>query len=310
MKKIFALAVVAAAAAPAFAQSSVTIYGRLNVTAESVKIGSAKEDNMLNNNASRIGFKGVEDLGGGLKAGFQLEHGLDPTDGQASGGSRFWNRHSELWLGGNWGTVRMGYWFPETYMATADYISMHNHDTGRSADQFYVGTFATNRVGYRTPKFGAFQAEVDVAEGKVYNLSGTASFGRYEFGAGYSQADGADKQFALRGNATFGAFTVGAYYQRAQDWTLLGDRDSYRLAGMYTMGAFEFHANVGFAGEWSNVTDSDATQYTLGVNYNLSKRTKVYGYYSEVNNKAAAAYLSGIAGADSKSFAVGVRHNF
>ncbi len=43
---------------------------------------------------------------------------------------------------------------------------------------------------------------------------------------------------------------------------------------MYAMGAFEFHVNVGRAGEYKNINDSDATQYTLGYNYNLSKRTK------------------------------------
>jgi predicted porin len=49
---------------------------------------------------------------------------------------------------------------------------------------------------------------------------------------------------------------------------------------MYTMGASEFHANVGHANKWSNIADSAATQWTLGYNYNLSKRTKVYGYYT------------------------------
>ncbi|HSU20527.1 MAG TPA: porin, partial [Variovorax sp.] len=45
-------------------------------------------------------------------------------------------------------------------------------------------------------------------------------------------------------------------------------------------------------------------------NHNLSKRTKVYGYYTRVNNGAAASYQSGVAGADFRSLAVGVRHNF
>ena len=76
------------------------------------------------------------------------------------------------------------------------------------------------------------------------------------------------------------------------------------------MGASEFHVNVGRAGEFKNVNDSDATQFTLGYNYNLSKRTKVYGFYSRVNNSATAVYQSGVAGADFSSLAVGIRHNF
>jgi predicted porin len=61
---------------------------------------------------------------------------------------------------------------------------------------------------------------------------------------------------------------------------------------MYTMGASEFHANVGHANKWSNIADSAATQWTLGYNYNLSKRTKVYGYYTKVNNSKGANYVT------------------
>ena len=68
--------------------------------------------------------------------------------------------------------------------------------------------------------------------------------------------------------------------------------------------------NVGHAGKWSKVDDSSATQWTLGYNYNLSKRTKVYTYYTKVNNKKGADYMTGTAGDDFSSFALGVRHNF
>lgn len=62
----------------ALAQSSVTLYGRINVSAEHQKEGNASATAMANN-ASRIGFKGVEDLGGGMTAGFQFESGIDPA---------------------------------------------------------------------------------------------------------------------------------------------------------------------------------------------------------------------------------------
>ena len=76
------------------------------------------------------------------------------------------------------------------------------------------------------------------------------------------------------------------------------------------MGVSEFHVNVGHANSWSNVNDSDATQWTLGYNYNLSKRTKVYTYYTRVNNKAQSGIMVAKPGDDFSSFAVGVRHNF
>ena len=83
---------------------------------------------------------------------------------------------------------------------------------------------------------------------------------------------------------------------------------------MYAMGASEFHVNVGRAGEYKNINDSDATQYTLGYNYNLSKRTKVYGYYTRVSNSSGARYMldnsTTPSGSDFSSIAVGIRHNF
>src|SRR6185295_11492601 len=103
MKKQFALGLLAAVAASgAFAQSSVTVYGRLNVTVESIKVGDGDRQGDVHNNSSRIGFKGTEDLGGGLKAGFQIEHGFDPTTGTAN--AQFWGRQAEVNLSGGFGT--------------------------------------------------------------------------------------------------------------------------------------------------------------------------------------------------------------
>ncbi|HEX5684220.1 MAG TPA: porin [Ideonella sp.] len=312
MKKQFALGLLAAVAASgAFAQSSVTVYGRLNVTLESQKVGEDGDRfSEVNNNSSRIGFKGTEDLGGGLKAGFQIEHGFDPTNGKAA--DTFWGRQSEVNLGGGFGTVRLGNFTPESYYATADYISMHNHDTGLSSDTLYAfDTYVTaNKVGYASPNFGGFQFHASVAEGsatteRTYDLAGNFDRGPLHLGAGFSKQD-ENKQFALRGLYEMGAFTVGAYYQRA---TLegAGNRNNFRLAGMYAFGANELHLNVGRTGDYSEVDDSGATQWTVGYNYNLSKRTKVYGYYTSVNVADDAAQFYGD---DRNSFALGIRHNF
>jgi predicted porin len=79
---------------------------------------------------------------------------------------------------------------------------------------------------------------------------------------------------------------------------------------MYTVGATELHANYGNAGKIGSNANTGASQFTFGVNQNLSKRTKVYGFYTKVDNKSAAGYVSGVAGGDASSFALGVRHNF
>ena len=300
----------------AFAQSSVTLYGRVNTTVERQEVGNVKTTGLFDNN-SRFGFKGTEDLGGGLKAGFQLESGFNSDTGASA--ATFFGRQSEVNLSGGFGTVRLGNFFPESYYATADYVSMHNHDTGNSSDAFYAYVMpSANKIAYRTPSFGGLTVDAAVAlheqvtGGKnAFDLAVNYNLGALALGAGYSKL-GDVNQFAGRALYTFGAFTVGGYIQRDEDAFRAngGKRNTFRLAGAYNLGASEFHVNVGRAGEYKNINDSDATQYTVGYNYNLSKRTKVYGYYTRINNGANSLNWAVPTGDNFSSFAVGVRHNF
>ena len=82
-RSLIIAAALAGIGASAFAQSSVDLYGRVNVTIERQKIGNTN-DTRMQNNASRFGLRGSEDLGGGLKAGFRLEHGFNINDGRAA----------------------------------------------------------------------------------------------------------------------------------------------------------------------------------------------------------------------------------
>jgi predicted porin len=325
------------AAGSALAQSSVTIYGRLNETVERQKDGSWST--RVVNNASRIGFKGTEDLGGGLKAFFLIEHGFSADTGAAA--STFWGRESNVGLThATLGTLRLGNMGPTAaYFATADYISMHNHDTGTSSDAFYLYPGdARNTIAYKTPNFAGLEAEVQLGlreggapNGNVSNTQTVAvnyDRGPLHLGAAYVNGPltaGTDvysdsQELGLRALVELGAFTVGTYYIRNEFEAAPTDpgnsykRDSFRVSGMYTTGPVELHANVGFAGKLkvngASEGGSDAIQYTLGVNYNLSKRTKVYGFYTGVDNKSAASYNVTNAGDDFQSFAVGIRHNF
>jgi predicted porin len=320
MKRLFPLGPVlaallaAVAATSAQAQSAVTIYGRLNATVERQKLGDGSTRTVLQNNSSRIGFKGTEDLGGGLKAGFQLEHGFNVDTGVPSQGNSYWARQSEVNVGGGFGTLRLGNFTSEAYYATADYISNHNHDTGTSSDAFYAYLGRNiNKIAYRAPALGPVTLEGAVSlheqttGGKnTYDLAANYQAGPLHLGAGYEKNDKAN-QFALRVFYELGDFGLGAYYQRDEDGfgAGLGKRNNIRLSAMYTLGLSEFHLNVGRAGDYSNTPgrDTSARQGTLGYNYKLSKRTKVYGFYTKVDDKGT---LYG----DFSSFAVGVRHNF
>jgi predicted porin len=321
-KTVIALALLALGGA-ALAQSSVTLYGRLNASAEQQDFNGRKLK-VLQNNASRIGFKGSEDLGGGLRAGFQLEHGFNVDTGTQSQ-TQFWARQSEVNLSGGFGMLRLGNFTSEAYYATADYISMHNHDTGTSSDALYAYlTRNRNKIAYRTPEFVkglTMEAAVLAGEGqgpRQWEAALNYGNGPLHVGLGYEKSSDAN-QFAASVLYEFGAFVVGALVQRDEDgWGPgLGTRTSYRGSFAYNFGSNELHLNVGRAGDYSRVADSDATQWTVGYNYNLSKRTKAFAFYTKLNDGAANIYGSNVFGiattgrkTDFSSLAVGVRHNF
>jgi predicted porin len=321
MKRALFIALSTLAAGSALAQSNVTIYGRLNETVEREKV-AGNSRTVVNDNASRLGFKGSEDLGGGLKANFLLEHRFRPDTGTAAGD--FWAGDS--WVGlssSNYGALRLGRMISTAYFATADYVSYHNHDTGSSSDALYnlgfQSWYTKNKIAYKTPSLAGATVEVQYGlretgvapasdrNSNGFELAANYNVGDLALGLGFTK-DGADKQVAVRGQYTIGAFTLGGYYQRTgfkDIYATGGKANIFRLAGMYTLGASEFHANAGLAGKRDGIADSDAQQFTLGYNYNLSKRTKVYTYFTKINAEAATAYV-----ADYSSLALGIRHNF
>ena len=126
-KSLIALAVVALSGA-AMAQSSVTLYGVADAGLGKIKSAGNDASNKvqftsastMNNGDSRLGVRGVEDLGAGLKIGFNFETGLDLDDG-ATTTQTFWARQANLSVGGNWGTVKLGRQFTPSYLTTAAY---------------------------------------------------------------------------------------------------------------------------------------------------------------------------------------------
>lgn len=304
MKTKIALAALAVlTAGGAFAQGSTEVYGRLNLSVEQQKIDGDKDTGMFDN-ASRIGIRGSEDLGGGLKAGFVLEHGFAADTGSAA--STFWGRESTVSLSGGFGKLRLGnLTASEAYFAIADYVSMHNHDTGSSSDALY-GFVATgqlqNGIAYTSPTLNGMRFDIQYGLKETTKTDNPLSLavnydaGPLHLGLGYEDYDG-NKSTAVRALYEMGAFTVGGYIERGSGDTRF---NNFRLAGMYTLGASEFHLNFGKRGDTNDVNGTDADQSTLGYNYNLSKRTKLYGYYTKLS----------VGSSDFSSFALGMRHNF
>lgn len=303
--RIVIAAVAALTAGSAFAQNSVEIYGRLNLSLESQKLNGTTSKGIYDN-SSRIGFRGTEDLGGGLKAGFVIEHGFNADTGAGAGA--MWGRESTVSLSGSFGTIRLGNMpASEAYFATADYVSMHNHDTGSSSDALYgfvaVGQL-TSAIAYTSPTMSGLRLDVQYGFKETNKpdapLSMAANYdaGPMHLGLGYEEYDG-QKSTALRGLYEMGAFTVGGYYERGSGNV---SYNNVRLAGMYAMGASEFHLNFGKRSGGDNAVDAD--QFTVGYNYNLSKRTKLYAFYTSLDQDQQNGT------AKFSSYGVGLRHNF
>ena len=312
-KIVAAAGLIAISATAAAADSSVNVYGRIDTAIESVKTGNARV-NGVNNSGSYFGLKGQEDLGNGLKVGFQLESAFNSDDGAISEDEFFSNR-SELNLSGSFGTVRMGRFLNPSYYAIADRASLHNEDYGITYDQLYqdIG-YVANRLAYKSPEMNGLTLESSIgfherdasSNGKnAYDLAANYDRGNWSFGAGYSEL-GNDKQAALRATWAQDAWTVSGYVQRSEQ---AGEKTNViRTAVAYAIGAGEIHANFGHANGENAET---ANQWTVGYNHHLSKRTKVYALYSQIQNKNGAAFGDNLmANEDQKSVSVGIRHNF
>ncbi|MGA7179155.1 MAG: porin [Thiobacillaceae bacterium] len=359
-KKLIALALASAFAAPAFAATSnVDIYGIVNMSLNSVTSNTGADRSLsLVSNVSRLGFKGSEDLGGGLAAIWQLEANLQP-DNQIGYTTL---RDSFVGLKSNFGTVLAG-----------------THDTplkmlGRSVDNFgdtmadsrnILGANAfgpgiqgasifdirsKNTIAYVTPDFSGLSAvlayvtdhqaavatKCALASGLDCNKndawSGLVQYanGPIYLGGGYEKhnvvsgfAGSNHDIWRLVGSYTLGDFKLGAQYDHQDDNLSphVFKRDGYGVFGNYTLGNIVLKANYLKANKIDGTPSSDADQWTLGADYNLSKRSTVYAYYAKVNNSANSAYgLGGGAGtsnstyghfnADPDTFGIGLKHAF
>jgi predicted porin len=349
-----AVASACAAPAFAQVPAEIQVYGRVNVSVERIAVknsGNAALPNDTNNelvdNSSRIGFRGNKDLGGGLKGIWQVESRVKLDD---STGSSFSTRDSYAGLQGGFGTIRAGRSIGPVYYATYDYISLHNHDTGTSSDNLLAPTifgnagFMNNLLWYTSPKMGAFSADVAYSLGptgtnearvaglsqpKYIGLVGSYDQGGLHAAVSYantkntSDIDGGapvqgnnDTAMTIGALYDFKSFVLGGLVEKSKSDKVGGgdaDRTYWRLAAMLPVGQHEFHVNYGIAGK--TATNDGAKQYTLAYNYNITKTTKVFVFYTTVDNDTAGTYgfrqsSPATPGADFSSIALGFRHNF
>lgn len=236
----------------AHAQSSVTLYGIID---ESVTFlhnqGGKNQWATLAGNlqGSRWGLKGSEDLGGGMKAIFQLENGFDPNNGRLGQGGREFGRQAYVGVThGGFGTVTLGRQYtPDTDMVqgiTADNYFGSVFATPGDVDNYDNSVRVNNSIKYVSPVFAGLQAE------GLYAFGGQAgSVGdRRAWGAALSYTSGplalaASYQYYNGGSVTAG---IRSFANTTSDSIFNGPVNSgydsaasikiARVAGQYTIG--------------------------------------------------------------------------
>jgi predicted porin len=208
-KSLLALAVLGAFAGVASAQSSVTLYGTVDLNGRYVKSDGTDRRLSLSQdgiNSSQLGFRGVEDLGGGLKAGFNLLAGVNADTGTTN--SKFFNRRSTVSLFSNAGEVRLGRDYTPTFWNLTVFDAFGTNGLGSSTNvrNGYGGTRQDNTIGYFLPgNLGGFygQAMVGASEGGTSGDRPSRYYGgRVGFAAGPFDVAGAYAEAKMRANAT------------------------------------------------------------------------------------------------------------
>jgi predicted porin len=302
-KTLIALAAVAATGA-AMAQSSVTLYGvadagigRDGVGAKANFISSTG----MNNGTSRWGVRGVEDLGGGLKAGFNFEAGLSLEDGSVNqSGGNYFSRAAYMNLMGGFGEVRLGRTLNPSFFAAAAWELTGTANYSVVTRQFGAvlgGIRNSQQIAYTTPNFGGVSATLgyilkdDNGGNAKTDLNVIYKGGPLAVGLGYNKVSGASKNVHIGARYDFGGFKVaGAIIDPA------GAAKGFSIGGSAMVGPVNLTLDI------ARDTNAKDTDMLLEAKYPLSKRTFAY-----------AAFLRDGDGNDAtttNNYGIGIRHNF
>ena len=304
MKKSL-IAIAALAATGAFAQSSVTLYGVADlslskVTGVSTQLtGNAVPGAGINNGSSRFGLRGTEDLGGGLKANFNFEAGVNAESGATDVTGTF-QRAAWAELAGNFGSVRLGRTLTPSFYGVAAWELTGTANYSVVASQFgYANPAARNnsQISYTTPNLSGFSATLgyvtkpDNGGNAKTDANVIYANGPLAVALSYNKVQNAEKNWALGANYSFGAFKVAASYQ-----------DPAGLAKGFTLGGSTTLGQVGLTLDIARDTEYKDTNTLLEAKYALSKRTFVYGAYLRDGKGKNTSSIN--------TYGVGVRHNF
>jgi len=351
-KSLLALAALTAFAGAASAQSSVTVFGVIDQSLNNVKNGpnSLKLLSSDQMNSNRLGFRGIEDLGGGLRAGFWLESGLAPDTGAAGGGNgfagvtAFWNRRATVSLLGGFGEIRLGRDYDPTFNNRATFDPFGFNGLAQMGNvESTLGSGAVsqvrvnNAVSYFLPALGGVYGQVQVAPSEGNNtgqkyMGVRLGYAGGPVNVGFSTAKTYRNPFV----STVGA--AGFYDYKQTNFGVQFNAGFMTIEGMADKVEFgpanQKHVLIGalvpfgastLKASFNKVSGSSdslgATLFGFGYQYDLSKRTALYATYATLKNKGDAAtgakFTVGAGGpamvaggATSSGYNVGVRHSF
>jgi predicted porin len=357
-KSLIALAVLAASGA-AMAQSSVTLFGRLDAgvgyfdrevsSNNPANVRGSQSQTVVNSstfNTTYWGLKGTEDLGGGLKANFNLQSGFAIDTG--IGNTGLFERNATVGLSGGFGTVNLGRQYTPYYALYGATAMIGNANLDAEA-VYGAGlvqgvTRASNSIRYDSPSFSGFTVSGLVGLGENDNLSpdnapdnaGGDSTDTYSLNVMYKAGPllvGYGYQERKLAQATVGAQQdklsynmIGASY----DFGVAKITGGYQkvendLAGAKNQEDDEFNVGVsvpvgpsttlwaGYAdsqSDFGNGNSLDSNGYTLAATYQLSKRTKLYGAYAYTEIESSKDQGVTVDNTETSKFAVGVVHLF
>ena len=345
-KSLIALAVLAASGA-AMAQSSVTLFGVADAfvgsTETEVAGVGARQSGVTSSgvNGSRWGLRGAEDLGGGMKAIFQLESGYNLDTGSSAQGGLLFGRQAFAGLQSGFGTVTLG----RQYTAYFALQTATNHNYDAATFNASIPVFGNglkdytprvdNSIAYASPTFGGFSGAVVYGFGENKNAPATTT----PVFAGNLNGDATDN-VSLHIKYANGPIFAGYAYQQeklARVGTVQDNNKYNMLAGSYDLGVAkltgsyntaknntfndkEYQVGVsvpfgaaavsaGYARSKSEFTgniERTGKGYSVLATYDLSKRTRLYA-----GAQNTEAFLLNVAAkTEITTYGLGVRHSF
>ena len=329
-KPLLLLALFSAFSGNAMAQSSVTVYGIVDVGVAYKNAGAGTATSLDSglNSTSRLGFKGTEVLSADLKANFVLEMGLKADTG--ANDSALFARGAWLGLSGDFGEVNVGRHKSLTYIYGAKLDPFADGLLGKTDTMYKINAVRDNSVTYISPnssgfsfaaQYGFGEVAGNSAANRVTSLAGNYANGDFLASVVWDLAKDANGNKAIAGEKVLagavynlGFFKAHALYQTVKGTTSLTNlaetkENFWTLAATRKSGVNTWMLSYT---EEKNKTkiNANAKRIALGYTYDLSKRTNLYTSLANVKNDSGVKIMADKNGATAKLFNIGIRHKF